>query len=71
MNDVANAFAISVGGGSLTWRWVWVVAAVFEFSIAMLMGAPVTDTVRCVRRLSTPIFSMPYAALVAEMDSRF
>ncbi len=45
-NDVANAFATSVGAGSLSLKWACVIAAVFEFSGALLMGSTVTDTVR-------------------------
>lgn len=45
-NDVANAFATSVGAGSLSLMWACVIAAVMEFSGALLLGGSVTDTVR-------------------------
>ena len=45
-NDVANAFSTSVGAGSLSLKWACVIAAVMEFSGALLMGGSVTDTVR-------------------------
>lgn len=45
-NDVANAFATSVGAGSLSLKWACVIAAVMEFAGALLMGGNVTSTVR-------------------------
>ncbi|MEE8581899.1 MAG: inorganic phosphate transporter [Myxococcota bacterium] len=45
-NDVANAMGTSVGSGALTIRGAILVAAVLEFSGALLAGGHVTDTVR-------------------------
>ena len=45
-NDVANAMGTSVGSGALTIRGAILVAALFEFSGALLAGGHVTDTVR-------------------------
>ena len=44
-NDVANAFATSVGSGSVTYIQAMVIAAVFEFSGSVLLGATVADTI--------------------------
>lgn len=45
-NDVANAMATSVGAQVLTIRRAVVIAAVFEFSGAVLAGGEVTSTIR-------------------------
>jgi phosphate/sulfate permease len=45
-NDVANAMGTSVGSGALTMKRAIIVAAVFEFAGALLVGSHVTDTVR-------------------------
>ncbi|KAG8467138.1 hypothetical protein KFE25_000454 [Diacronema lutheri] len=45
-NDVANAFATSVGSKALTIRNAMCIAAVMEFAGALLLGASVSDTIR-------------------------
>jgi PiT family inorganic phosphate transporter len=45
-NDVANAMGTSVGSGALTLTGAVVVAAIFEFGGALLVGSRVTKTVR-------------------------
>ena len=44
-NDVANAMGTSVGSGALTLKGAIVVAAIFEFSGALLVGGSVTETI--------------------------
>lgn len=45
-NDLANAMGTSVGSGALTFMGAVVVAAIFEFAGAVLVGRHVTETVR-------------------------
>ena len=44
-NDVANAMGTSVGSGALTLRRAIIVAAIFEFGGALLVGGTVTKTI--------------------------
>ncbi len=45
-NDVANAMGTSVGSGALTLRRAVILAAVFEFAGAYIVGSNVSETVR-------------------------
>jgi len=44
-NDVANAFGTSVGSGAISIRQAVLFAAIFEFTGAFLVGAPVAETI--------------------------
>ena len=45
-NDVANAMATSVGSKAITVKTAIIIAAIFEFSGAILAGGEVTSTIR-------------------------
>lgn len=45
-NDAANALGTSVGSGAVSFKEAVVIAAVFEFSGALIAGADVTNTMR-------------------------
>ncbi len=45
-NDVANAMATSVGSKAITIKQAVIIAAIFEFSGAILAGGQVTSTIR-------------------------
>lgn len=45
-NDVANAFATSVGSGALTIKSAIIIASIFECAGAIFMGSHVTNTIR-------------------------
>ena len=45
-NDVANAMGTSVGSGALTLKNAVILAAIFEFSGAFIVGSNVSKTVR-------------------------
>ena len=70
-NDVANSFATSVGSKVLTLKKALIVAGIFEFLGAFLMGSHVTDTVRK-KIVNIDIFENdPYALMLGMMSANF
>lgn len=56
-NDVANSMGTSVGSGALTLKKAVIVAGIFEFSGAVLVGKHVTDTIA--KGIANPILIDP------------
>jgi len=58
-NDVANSFSTSVSSKALTYRQAMGIAAVFEFTGSILLGAHVTETIRSGIALTSCFTKMP------------
>ena len=70
-NDVANSFATSVGSKVLTLKQALIIAGIFEFLGAFLMGSHVADTVRK-KIVNIDIFeNEPYALMLGMLCSNF
>ena len=72
-NDCANSFATSVGAKVLTLKSAVIIAGIFEFSGAVLMGSHVTDAIRK-NIISPDIFdnnpgALMYGMLCADLSS--
>ena len=65
-NDCANSFATAVGSKVLTLKQAVIIASIFEFTGAVLMGSHVTDTVRK-KIVSENIFNDDPGALMLGM----
>lgn len=63
-NDVANAMGTSVGSGALTLKRAILVAGVFEFGGAVLVGGHVTETIR--KGILDPLAYAPTGAFGAD-----
>ncbi|HSR40690.1 MAG TPA: inorganic phosphate transporter [Longimicrobiales bacterium] len=63
-NDVANAMGTSVGSGALTLRRAIIVAGIFEFGGAVLVGTHVTETIR--KGILDPTFYAPAGTFGAD-----
>ncbi len=66
-NDVANAMGTSVGSKALSFKKAILVAAVFEFAGAFLLGGNVSDTIRSKILVNSEALSMDSMVLVKGM----
>lgn len=66
-NDVANAMGTSVGSHALSFKKAILVAAIFEFAGAFLLGGNVSDTIRSKILVNSEALSMDSMVLVKGM----